>query len=141
MGEKGLCGDLAGGRGGLRSTPRRLDPCWIDEALEATGTATLRRRRLPAERVVWLALDRLGEEPQKRLCERGAEKWGHERARRRTWRELAVCGVDSTKVRVPDSPQLGGFRCFLWLYARAARPTHRTPFAHGDSAFSERHWD
>jgi hypothetical protein len=30
-----------------------LDACWIDEALEATGTATLRRRRLPAEQVVW----------------------------------------------------------------------------------------
>jgi hypothetical protein len=33
-----------------------LDPEWIDEALEATGTATLRRRRLPAEQVVWLVL-------------------------------------------------------------------------------------
>jgi hypothetical protein len=33
-----------------------LDPAWIDEALAATGTATLRRRRLPAEQVVWLVL-------------------------------------------------------------------------------------
>lgn len=33
-----------------------LDPEWIDEALEATGTATVRRRRLPAEQVVWLVL-------------------------------------------------------------------------------------
>ena len=33
-----------------------LDPCWIDEALATTGTATLRRRRLPAERAVWLIL-------------------------------------------------------------------------------------
>jgi hypothetical protein len=29
---------------------------WIDEALEATGVATLRRRRLPAEQVLWLVL-------------------------------------------------------------------------------------
>lgn len=29
---------------------------WIDEALKATGTATLRRRRLPAEQVVWLVI-------------------------------------------------------------------------------------
>ena len=29
---------------------------WIEEALRATGTATLRRRRLPAEQVVWLVL-------------------------------------------------------------------------------------
>ena len=33
-----------------------LDPQWIEEALTATGTATLRRRRLPAEQVVWLVL-------------------------------------------------------------------------------------
>jgi hypothetical protein len=33
-----------------------LDPAWIEEALRATGTATLRRRRLPAEQVVWLVL-------------------------------------------------------------------------------------
>jgi len=35
---------------------RRLDPKWIDEALNATGTATIRRRRLPAEVAVWLVL-------------------------------------------------------------------------------------
>lgn len=33
-----------------------IDPRWIDAALEATGTATLRRRRLPAEQVIWLVL-------------------------------------------------------------------------------------
>jgi hypothetical protein len=33
-----------------------IEPDWIEEALEATGTATLRRRRLPAEQVVWLVL-------------------------------------------------------------------------------------
>lgn len=33
-----------------------LDPDWIEEALAATGTATLRRRRLPAEQVVWLVI-------------------------------------------------------------------------------------
>lgn len=33
-----------------------LDPDWIDEALAATGTATVRRRRLPAEQVVWLVI-------------------------------------------------------------------------------------
>jgi hypothetical protein len=29
---------------------------WIEEALTATGTATLRRRRLPAEQVIWLVI-------------------------------------------------------------------------------------
>ena len=33
-----------------------LDPDWIEEALYATGTATIRRRRLPAEQVVWLVI-------------------------------------------------------------------------------------
>ncbi len=33
-----------------------LDPDWIEEALAATGTATIRRRRLPAEHVVWLVI-------------------------------------------------------------------------------------
>jgi len=35
---------------------KHLDPVWIEEALAATGTATLRRRRLPAEQTVWLVL-------------------------------------------------------------------------------------
>jgi hypothetical protein len=33
-----------------------LDPEWIEQALVATGTATIRRRRLPAEQVVWLVI-------------------------------------------------------------------------------------
>ena len=35
---------------------QHLDPQWVQEALLATGTATLRRRRLPAEQTVWLLL-------------------------------------------------------------------------------------
>ena len=33
-----------------------IDPEWIEAALAATGSATVRRRRLPAEQVVWLVL-------------------------------------------------------------------------------------
>lgn len=33
-----------------------LNPEWIVDALAATGTATIRRRRLPAEQVVWLVI-------------------------------------------------------------------------------------
>lgn len=40
----------------LATFQKHLDRRWIEEALEATGTATLRRRRLPAEQVVWLVL-------------------------------------------------------------------------------------
>jgi hypothetical protein len=35
---------------------RHLDRDWVDEALLATGTTTLRRRRMPAEQTVWLVL-------------------------------------------------------------------------------------
>ncbi|MDO8349355.1 MAG: IS4 family transposase [Planctomycetota bacterium] len=34
----------------------RIDPAWIREALEATGTASVRHRRLPAEQVIWLVV-------------------------------------------------------------------------------------
>jgi len=35
---------------------KHFDPAWIEEALATTGTATIRRRRLPADRTVWLVL-------------------------------------------------------------------------------------
>lgn len=35
---------------------QHIDPAWIEEALMATGTATIRRRRLPAEQVIWIVL-------------------------------------------------------------------------------------
>src|SRR5215510_16028183 len=33
-----------------------LDAAWIAQALTATGSATIRRRKLPAEYVVWLVI-------------------------------------------------------------------------------------
>jgi hypothetical protein len=42
--------------GELKRFQHHIDPVWIEEALEATGTATVRRRRLPADQVVWLVL-------------------------------------------------------------------------------------
>jgi hypothetical protein len=35
---------------------QHMEPIWIEEALVATGTATIRRRRLPAEQVIWIVL-------------------------------------------------------------------------------------
>lgn len=35
---------------------RSVDPRWIEEALHATGTGTVRKRRLPAEQVFWLVV-------------------------------------------------------------------------------------
>ena len=40
----------------LHDFRRRIDPAWVDAALSLTGTATIRRRRLPAEHVIWIVL-------------------------------------------------------------------------------------
>jgi Insertion element 4 transposase N-terminal/Transposase DDE domain len=40
----------------LEGFRRHIRPEWIDEALKATGTATVRRRRLPSEQVIWVVL-------------------------------------------------------------------------------------
>ncbi len=41
---------------GLERLAEHLPLAWIEEALAATGTASIRRRRLPAEQVVWLVI-------------------------------------------------------------------------------------
>ena len=41
---------------GFEDIRRNIDPEWIDQALHATGTATVRRRRLPAVQVIWLVI-------------------------------------------------------------------------------------
>lgn len=33
-----------------------IDPAWIEEALGSTGTASVRRRRFPAEQAIWLVI-------------------------------------------------------------------------------------
>lgn len=40
----------------LETFRKDIPEAWIHEALAATGTATMRRRRLPAEQVLWLVL-------------------------------------------------------------------------------------
>lgn len=42
--------------GDYTSFRQHLDPAFIEEALATTGTATLRKRRLSADRVVWLVI-------------------------------------------------------------------------------------
>lgn len=40
----------------LEGLKRHIDPVWIEEALSWAGTVTLRRRRLPAEQVLWMVI-------------------------------------------------------------------------------------
>jgi hypothetical protein len=41
---------------GFPNLTKHLDAAWVMESLLATGTATIRKRRLPAEQTVWLVL-------------------------------------------------------------------------------------
>jgi hypothetical protein len=47
---------LEAGGGGVGRFAETLEPQWIEEALGATGTASIRRRKLPAEQAVWLTI-------------------------------------------------------------------------------------
>jgi hypothetical protein len=40
----------------LEMGPDGLDPDWIDAALMATGSPSIRRRKVPAQHVLWLVL-------------------------------------------------------------------------------------
>ena len=40
----------------LRRLAEHLPYAWIERAVQATGAASIRRRRLPAEQVVWLVI-------------------------------------------------------------------------------------
>lgn len=88
-----------------------LDPVWVEEALHATGTATLRRRRLPADRTVWLvlAMALMRDWPITEVAEQ---------------LELALPGLDgSTTVARSALPQARsrlGAEPMEWLFLRSA---------------------
>lgn len=42
--------------GGIAELAALIDPAWIEQALCATGKASIRRRKLPAEHAVWLVI-------------------------------------------------------------------------------------
>ena len=50
-------GMAAADEGAFERLVKSINPSWIEQALEATGTATLRKRRLPADQVIWLVLE------------------------------------------------------------------------------------
>ncbi len=87
-----------------------LDPEWIEEALEATGTATVRRRRLPAEQVVWLVLG-MGIYRNKPITEIVAELDLALPGRRGP--RAASSSVTQARARLGDEP-------IRWLFERCA---------------------
>jgi hypothetical protein len=97
-----------------------IDPDWIEQALAATGTATLRRRRLPADQVIWLVLgmalyrNRSIVEVVQTLDLALPDGHG---------RPLAASAVPKARARVGPEP-------VAWLFARCAEAwTNREPAA------------
>lgn len=91
---------------------RQLDPDWIEAALSATGTATIRKRRLPAEQVVWVVLgmalfrDSSIEDVVRRL-------------------DLALPGAQQavvSKGSISEARQRLGSEPMKWLFERTAAP-------------------
>lgn len=42
--------------GGINELSELIDPAWIEQSLAATGKASIRRRKLPADHAVWLVI-------------------------------------------------------------------------------------
>ncbi|HUQ04208.1 MAG TPA: IS4 family transposase [Kofleriaceae bacterium] len=88
-----------------------LDPAWVEEALNATGTATVRRRRLPAERTVWLV-----------LAMAVMRDWPIPEVARQL--ELALPGADGTRTvassALSQARQRVGPEPLEWLFLRSA---------------------
>src|SRR3990172_11318187 len=56
MGETLLAGSAGERPASFEQFSAAIDPAWVAEALAATGSASVRRRKLPAEHVVWLVI-------------------------------------------------------------------------------------
>lgn len=105
----------------LETFRRNLDPVWIEAALSATGTATLRRRRLPVEEVIWglfsgMALFR--ERPMEDIVSK---------------LDLALPGSGATVARssVVQARQRLGSEPMKWLFERSASAwAHASADAH-----------
>ena len=97
--------------GGLEAFSRHLDPDWIEEALLSTGTATIRRRRLPAEQAVWLVIGMalLRDLPIKDVVAR----LGLALPDKRGSRGVATSTVMQARARLGPEPM-------QWLFARTA---------------------
>ena len=88
-----------------------IDPAWIEEALAQSGTATMRRRRLPAEQVVWLVIGMalLRNLPIKEVVKR---------------LDLVLPNANGSKVApsaIPQARQRLGSEPIKWLFERCAQ--------------------
>ena len=96
---------------GLNRLAEHLPMAWIEQALDLTGTASVRRRRLPAEQVVWLVIAL-------------ALYRGQSMPEVLTTLDLALPQSDDrpvSKSAVTQARQRLGAPAMQWLFARSAR--------------------
>lgn len=86
---------------------KQLDPAWVEEAVVVTGTASLRRRRLPAELVLWLVLGMAL--MRNRPIWEIVDKLG-----------LALPGAPVAKSSIAEARQRLGDAPLAWLFSRTA---------------------
>lgn len=99
----------------------RLDPSWIEEALLATGTASIRTRRLPAPLIVWLVIgmallrNRPIEDVVDQLELKRPSKYR---------RPAAKSSISEARARLGDEP-------LSWLFSKSANVwAHRSAAEH-----------
>jgi hypothetical protein len=86
-----------------------IDPALIEQALEATGTATVRRRRLPAPQIVWLVIGMalLRNRPIHDVVDKLDLALGDDAA------PVAPSSIAEARARLGEEP-------LMWLFARTA---------------------
>ncbi len=100
---------------GIARFQESLEPEWIEEALEATGTASVRRRKLPAEQAIWLVLG-MGLFADRSIVDVVDHL------------SLVLPGVDSlAKSAVPQARYRVGAEPMEWLFQRVAEAWSDSP--------------
>jgi hypothetical protein len=103
------------------SIKERLDPEWIEAALHATGTGSVRRRRLPAEQAVWLVIGMavMRDRPLPEIVDRLALALPDKRKY-----VMAASAVSQARARLGPDPM-------EWLFLRSAEAwAHASADAH-----------
>src|SRR5690606_24357129 len=72
---------------------------WVESALKLSSSATIRRRRLPADQVLWpvLGMAIFRDEPVEWLFRQTGQHWGHARYPDDQWQGLQVFAVDGAE--------------------------------------------
>lgn len=92
-----------------RTVRDRIDPAWIEQALREGEGISVRRRRMPAEVVVWMVLGAClfagMSETLAALFRIATGSWlKRPESQHLVFHGLRVCGIDGFTVRLPDTP-------------------------------------